>query len=190
MTRATLRSLLVAAVGVVAAATTLRGDAVADKPLDVITDALSGIDYVPTQPELDAILDAPVEDLIAIAADKGSDQGIRIRAYRALALYPTAESETALRQAILDHSIAVTGASVIYLRAAMESLVLVAVADAVDALTPQLDHPSRDIRTAAARALELTGSAAAVNPLRARLAIEDIEQVRQAITKALRALPH
>jgi HEAT repeat protein len=188
MRAAALHSLVVA--GLVFGAATLRGDAAADTPLDVITDALGGVDYVPSQPELDAILDAPVEDLIGIAADTGVDAGIRIRAYRALALYPTAESEAALRAAITTHAAAVTGTPVIYLRAAMESLALVAIADAVDALLPQLDHPTRDIRCAAARALELTGSAAAVNPLRARLIIEPSEQVRQAITKALRALPH
>ena len=174
----------------VAGSVVLLCDAVAAKPVDNITDALSGIDYVPSQTDLDAILDAPVDDLIAIAADEQADQGIRMRAYRALALYPTPVCEDALRLAIATYAADVVGAEVLYLRAAMESLAIVAHADAVADLTPRLNHPSRDIRTAAARALEVTGSAAAVNPLRARLVDEKVEQVRQAITKALRTLPH
>lgn len=156
-----------------------------------IVEMLSGIDYIPTRGTLDSALGGLAEDrLIAIArgtAEESADPGIRIRAYRALALYPTAETASALRAAISEHA-AGGAVDTLYLRAALDSLEQVAGADAVDDLVPLLDHRSRDVRASAAVALGDTGSNAAVSPLRARLSVEEVGQVRLAIAEALRAL--
>jgi HEAT repeat protein len=75
----------------------------------------------------------------------------------------------------------------------MESLAQVAssgslVSVAIATLAPMLDHPLRDVRADAARALGATGGADAVPVLRARLAEEELLQVRLAIAEALRRL--
>jgi len=156
-----------------------------------LVEILSGIEYIPTRGSLDAQMGAGAQDrLIAIArgdAEESADPGIRIRAYRALAFYPSPATESALRAGIVAHA---GGGSVdtLYLRAAAESLVQIAGADAVDDLVPLLDHASRDVRATTARALGDTGSAQAVSPLRARLSIEEVGQVRLAIAEALREL--
>jgi HEAT repeat protein len=156
-----------------------------------VVEALSGIDYVPTRGTLDGLMGGAAEsELIAIArgaAEESADPGVRIRAYRALAAYPTAATESALRAAIVDH--ADEGElDTLYLRAAVASLVQVAGPDAVDDLVPLLDHASRDVRASTARGLGDTGSEDAVAPLRARLSVEEVGQVRLAIAEALRAL--
>ena len=156
-----------------------------------VVEALSGIDYVPTRGTLDGLFGIAAESaLIDIArgtADESADPGVRLRAYRALAAYPGASTESALRAAIADHA-GGGDLDTLYLRAALESLVQVAGPDAVDDLVPLLDHASRDVRASTARALGDTGSDAAVSPLRARLSVEEVGQVRLAIAEALRAL--
>jgi hypothetical protein len=157
-----------------------------------VVELLSGIDYVPTRAALDDALGAAVatDDLIAIArgsAPESGDAGVRIRAYRALGLYPGTATATALRAGISEHA-AGGGVEILYLRAAIDSLVKVAGADAVDDIVPLLDHASRDVRATAAIALGHTGSDAAVAPLRARLSVEEVGQVRLAIAQALREL--
>jgi HEAT repeat protein len=152
---------------------------------------LSGVDYIPSRGLIDAQLGAGAADrLIAIArgtAEESADPGVRIRAYRALALYPGTATEAALRAGISEHG---GGGAIdtLYLRAAAESLVEIAGAEAVSDLVPLLDHQSRDVRASTARALGDTGSDAAVSPLRARLSIEEVGQVRLAIAEALREL--
>ena len=158
---------------------------------------LSGIDFVPEREEIDSLLGggAPAE-LLAIARGENtemSDPGLRIRAYRALALYPSPDTETALLDAVTRHGAAESGVEIVYLRAAMESLAEVAsngslVSVAIATLSPMLDHPLRDVRADAARALGATGGDGAVPALRARLAVEEVLQVRLAITQALRLL--
>jgi HEAT repeat protein len=157
-----------------------------------LVELLSGIDHVPSRSSLDLVLgpDA-LEELIAIArgeAVDASDPGLRARAYRALALYPEPETATALRAAVAEHADEEAGIDVIYLRAAVDSLAQVAGPAAVDDLVPLLDHASRDVRAASAIALGDTGSGDAVTPLRARLSVEDVGQVRLAIAEALRVL--
>lgn len=161
-------------------------------PGDVaVVEMLSGVDYIPTRAALDGELGGSAEeDLIAIArgtAEESADPGVRIRAYRALSLYPGAATEAALRAGIAAHA---GGGAVetLYLRAAVDSLVQIAGPEAVDDLVPLLDHASRDVRASAAMALGDTGSEDAVSPLRARLSVEDVGQVRLAIAEALREL--
>src|SRR5690606_10474145 len=65
-----------------------------------LVEILSGIDYVPSRGTIDDVLgEAAPEDLIDIArgVEGGEDPGLRVRAYRALALYPSEETRAALR---------------------------------------------------------------------------------------------
>jgi hypothetical protein len=158
---------------------------------------LSGIDFVPDRGAFDGLLGSGAQaELLAIArGEKGAmnDPGLRIRAYRALALYPSSDTESALLDAVAQHGGATSGVDIVYLRAAMESLAQVAssgslVSVAIATLAPMLDHPLRDVRADAARALGATGGADAVPVLRARLAEEELLQVRLAIAEALRRL--
>ncbi len=156
-----------------------------------VVEALSGIDYVPTRGTLDGLMGAAAEtSLIAIArgtAEEANDPGVRLRAYRALAAYPSAATESTLRGGIAEHA-GGGDLDTVYLRAVVDSLVEVAGPNAVDDLIPLLDHASRDVRASTARALGDTGSEDAVSPLRARLSVEEVGQVRLAIAEALRAL--
>jgi HEAT repeat protein len=154
-----------------------------------VVEQLSGIDYVPTRGSLDEALgEAGLEALIAIARGEGDeDAGLRIRAYRALSLYPGSQTAAALHDAVAEH-ISVAGVDTLYLQAAMSSLARIDGEGAVPSLGPMLDHPSRDVRAAAATALGETGSGDAIPLLRARLPLEAVIQVRLAIADALRAL--
>jgi HEAT repeat protein len=163
------------------------GEVGADKPL---TEILSGIDYAPSRDALDDVMgDAASDQLVAIARGAEADlddAGLRIRAYRALALYAAPETETALRAAVAEHGAVDRGVDTLYVRAAMDSLAVVAPGRAVPALAPMLAHPSQDVRAGAARALGATGSDDAISHLRARLQEEPVLQVRLAIADALR----
>jgi hypothetical protein len=154
-----------------------------------VSELLSGIDFVPSRPALDDAMGATApEELIAIAVGSDpdlDDPGLRIRAYRALALYPSPATEQALRAALVRHGTKVIGVEVLYLRAAIDSLARVAGAGAVDAIGAMLGHPSRDVRADAARALGLTRSdraACYLRPIRG----QDVTQVNVAIDEALR----
>jgi hypothetical protein len=163
--------------------------ALPDEPL---SELLSGIEFVPDRSAFDELMDDAAPDQISSIA-RGTDAefgdaGLRIRAYRALALYPSADSEAALRAAVAEHGSVARGVNTLYVRAAMDSLARVAPDGAVDAIAPMLGHPSQDVRAGAARALGATGRPAAEPALRARLAEEPIEQVRIAIASALREI--
>lgn len=158
-----------------------------------LVELLSGIDFVPSRPALDAQLGPTAEAQLIAIARTGSpiaDPGVRIRAYRALALYatPTTESELIDAVSMSGHGGGTDTLDNLYLRAAMDSLATVAGPDGVVHISPHLNHASRDVRAAAARALATCGSAAAVQPLRARLLVEPEEQVKAAISKAIRVL--
>lgn len=153
-----------------------------------VVEELSGIDYVPTRSSLDDLFDgAAAEDLIELAAEE-PDPGVRMRALRALALYPGDETAAALRAAIDEHGGQETGTATLMTRLAALSLAKVDGAAAVLDLAALLEHDSRDVRASVAEALAETGSPSAVPILRDRLPVEPIEQVRLAITDALRKL--
>ncbi len=177
--------------GVIALATGARGDQVAGSiPTAQLIDALSGIDFVAQRPALDPLLGgSPSEALASIAATEAVDPGIRLRALRALALYPSTESRAALAAEIGAYGAATAGVELLHLRAAIEALGVIGQPEDVPAILPMLDkEESRDVRAAAAYALRDIGSSAATNPLRARLAKERTEQVKFAISDALRVL--
>jgi HEAT repeat protein len=157
-----------------------------------VSELLSGIEFVPDRGALDDVMgDAAPALLIAIARGRNanlSGAGHRIRAYRALALYPSEEIASTLRTAVAEHGAVARGVDTVYVRAAMDSLALVAPDSAVSALAPMLAHASQDVRAGAARALGATGSSGVVAVLRERLAVEPVLHVRLAIADALRRI--
>jgi hypothetical protein len=80
------------------------------------------------------------------------------------------------------------GEPVVLLRAAIETIGALRVAGDSTVLIPLLDHPSRDIRAATARALRDLCNSQAVVPLRIRYTSEPTDQVKLAISEALRIL--
>lgn len=155
-----------------------------------VSELLSGIDFIPSRPTLDDAMGAGAPDeLIAIARGRDAnldDAGLRIRAYRALGLYPSPDTEAALTAAVHEHSTKVAGTEILYLRAAMGALAQVAGENAVDVIGPMLGHPSRDVRADAARALKDTGSSRAACYIRPLQASEEFEMVQVAMEEAIR----
>lgn len=166
-----------------------------------VRDLLGAMDFVPTTEMLDEVMgSSPDAELAAIATDPTADPGVRIRALRGLAHYPTDEARTALYGVIGSVGGATTGYDVLTLRTAIETLGVIGGPDAVPTITPFLSVGSspevcagmRDVRATAANALRVIGAASAVPALRARQVPgsdkEPCEQVALAITEALRAL--
>ena len=164
-----------------------------------VQNALTTIDTVPTKAQLDDAFtksaQPPLQTLSAIAGDPAADVGVRLRAIHALAKYcsasPCASSDLA-HQSVLDvivaTRLATSGSQVLLLRAAIETLGPMRVSGDVAILNPLLDHPSRDIRAATARALRDLCNPQAISPLRIRYSGETTDQVKLAISEALRIL--
>ena len=159
---------------------------------------LTTIDTVPTSDQINTAFggsQSALTNLSALAADDTSDTGIRLRAIHALAKYctatPCAQNDVAHQSVLAVVSATNTesvGSPVLLLRAAIETLGPMGVGNDVNVLVPLLDHTSRDIRSATARALRDICNTQAITPLRVRYAKEQIEQVRLAISEALRIL--
>jgi len=154
-----------------------------------LIEQLSGVDFVPEGDALLAV--ATLQEIIDIARDEAgdTDKGLRIRAFRALGEFPS--SRDLLIDEIALHSSG-TGIETIYCRAAMHSLTRIADEldlGAVIAVANRLDHPSPDVRVAAAEGLAFIGSTAALPALRQRLEMEVVgTQVHLAISEAIRLL--
>ena len=163
---------------------------------------LTPIDSVPTRQQIDDAFSNSqnaLQNLTTIATDdqNPSDTGIRLRAIHALAKYcaamPCADTDpahVALKTVISDNQHETTGARVLLLRAGVETMGAMRVVADVDLLLPLLDHSSRDIRATTARALaEICGNTLqTINRLRFRYSHEPTEQVKLAISEALRIL--
>jgi HEAT repeat protein len=169
----------------------------------MVMDALGSIDRAPSASDLDTALNTVGQQtalrLAAIAVDPNVDVGVALRSIRALSQYPQSAigstiAHDTLASIIASHQTATTTVDVLVLRAAIESLGLLRVAADVDTLAPTtggpspLDHPSRDVRVAVARALRDLGNPAAIPRLRQRYGQEMVPQVRLAISDALTAL--
>lgn len=157
-----------------------------------VVELLSGMSYVPDRETIDGILGATaVEELVQIAEDTSisSDPGVKLRAFRALGEFDENPERTvataALRRAIASFEPENAGTELLYLRASMLSLARIDGANSVSELVDLLAHPSRDIRAACAQALGITGSDAAIQPLRNRALVETEPQVQLAIADAL-----
>ncbi|HEY5923607.1 MAG TPA: HEAT repeat domain-containing protein [Kofleriaceae bacterium] len=165
---------------------------------------LTTIDSVPTKDQIDDAFDTPADakqNLVAIATDPDPAPdaiSIRLRAIHALAKYCGTPPSTPCTASDLAHQ-AVTsvitatrtanaGSDVLILRAAIETLGTMKVSADVTILNPLLNHPSRDIRAATARALRDLCNTQAISPLTERYSGELTDQVKLAISEALRIL--
>lgn len=169
--------------------------------------ALSAIDIVPTPAQIDAAFGGSATNsqtkLIEIAQAADSTQDIiavRLRAIHALGKYcltlsppPKCSSSdpahVALHDLVAGTAGAKVGSDVLVLRAAVEAIGPLEVQTDLDILLPLLDHPSRDIRASTAHALRDLCNTGAINPLRVRYQHESTDQVKLAISEALRVLP-
>ena len=89
-----------------------------------VAELLSASDFVPQRPSLDQAAGTSAEsELLALAADQSgeTDIGIQLRAIRALAQYPGAETTDLLATVIAERGQA-SGTDTLFLRAAMEAL--------------------------------------------------------------------
>jgi HEAT repeat protein len=160
------------------------------------TEALTTIDSLPTRTELETALGSgtPPNQLLLALATNGSDTGIRLRAISALPPYYDGSAGSndpvhiALVAVITDNASQLAGADLVVLRAAIESLGTLKFPDDIGVLAPLLNHPSRDIRAAAARALGELCNTSAINDLRVRYQNESTDQVKLAISATLRIL--
>jgi len=167
-------------------------------------DTLTPIDSVPSSQQITTVFNNSTGDaLVGLQAlanpppMSNPDRGVQLRSVRALIHYcatsPCAENDPAhvTLLAIANDAVyrdARSGSELLVLRATLESLGVLQIPSDLNILVPQLQHPSRDIRATAARALRDLGNTQAIGPLRARLTIETVPQVKTAISDALRVL--
>ncbi|NVB79285.1 MAG: HEAT repeat domain-containing protein [Kofleriaceae bacterium] len=163
---------------------------------------LTAIDSVPSRQQVDFVLNqngsgTPLEKLRNLTGDDGTDPGVRLRAVHALAKYcggdttpctATDDAHQSLTALIAETTPATTGTDVLLLRAAVETIGPMRVSSDVGLLIPLLEHGSRDIRASTARALQDLCNTQAITPLRSRYNREMTEQVKLAISEALRIL--
>jgi len=201
-TRTSLRRLTLATLATFALVRVEPARGGGEMPVVSADDLLSARDYVPTRADLDqAMQPEPLQDLVqrAFGGPGGEDIGIRLRAIRALAQYPSDDAHSALLLVLespdLQGNLAPEEVFVLQ-RATLEALAELGDPDDVAVITEFLmtddANPAncdrRDIRAAAAHALRVLGSTTAQTPLRARLAVEICPQVEFAINEALREL--
>jgi HEAT repeat protein len=167
-----------------------------------VVDALTQIDASPSKSTLNEMFSTPqaaLDNLRAIALDHTIDPGVELRAIRALPVYcptpPLTCGSTVVHDTLhilIDdyNTTPHTPQSQLRLRAAVEALgaTRTSLASDVDKLIPLLADRSRDVRVTVALALRNVCSAAAIEPLRALFQTEPVEQVRVAISAALRDL--
>ncbi len=164
-----------------------------------VINALTPIDSVPSSTQLTGVFNGSeieaLNNLRLIALSQGVDLGVQLRAIRALPQYCQAPCGTHDAHVALE-TIATTpryrdarrGSDLLVLRAAIEALGVLRIPGDVVILLSQLDHPSRDLRAATAHALRDLGNTQAIPALRARYQQEQVQQVRIAISDALRVL--
>ena len=175
-----------------------------------VQNVLTTIDAVPTETQLDTIAFTDHADaltgLTTIASDVDSDIGVRLRAVHALAKYCAGtqclDGDTAHQTLVsvinncmngggggcsaAPHDDA--GSAIVILRSAVEALGPQRVGTDVTLLESLLQHSSRDVRAATVHALRDLCNTQAIGALRAQQQNETSDQVRQAITEALRIL--
>ena len=168
---------------------------------------LTTIDAVPTKVQLDTFAFADhaeaLSGLTMIASDATSDIGIRLRAVHALSNYcagaqcldgdPAHQTLVAVIASCSSGPCSApphddAGTSIVILRSAVEALGPQRVGTDVTMLESLLQHPSRDVRAATVHALRDLCNTQAIGALRTQQQTESSDQVRQAITEALRIL--
>lgn len=175
---------------------------------DNVQKVLTLIDAVPTPTDLDKAFcgTPPCSDhhsatlgLAAIATDNGAtdaaSRNARLHAISALSTYcehspclPDDTAHVALVSIIQGAPLDATGFDAVVLRGAIEAIGPQRVASDLDLIVGQLQSPSRDIRAAVAHSLRDLCNTNAIAPLRQQQQTETSDQVKQAITEALRVL--
>jgi HEAT repeat protein len=164
-----------------------------------VINALTPIDELPSTKQINVAHGGEQQalaNLTAIALSEDAvDLGVQLRAVRALTYYCRTPCESheahttiATIATLPRYRDARRGRDLLVLRAAIEALGVLRVPGDVAILVPQLEHPSRDIRAATAHALRDLGNTQAVIALRARYQQEQVDQVKIAISDALRVL--
>jgi hypothetical protein len=173
---------------------------VAGPVADRVRFALTPIDSQPTTQQLNLVHNnseqEALDNLQDIAlGDDSVDTGVKLRAVRALTQYCKApcgshEAHATLLQLVQTpkYRDSRAGRDLLVLRATIEAVGVLRVVDDMNLLLPFLQHPSRDIRSAAAHALRDLGNTQAITPLRTRYLVEDVPQVQNALSDALRVL--
>jgi hypothetical protein len=167
-----------------------------------VVNALTPIDTLPTKSQLNDVFapDQALDRLKIIVTDPNQDFGIQLRAIRALPAYcpippikclPGTLAHDTLIQLIDAYPTSPHAPQdTLRLRAAIEALGIARSGDQFDVakLTPHLNHANRDVRAAVARALGNICNTQADTALRNRYTVEPTEQVKLAISTALRDL--
>ncbi len=175
--------------------------AIAGAPVaDRVRFALTPIDSQPTTQQLNLVHNnseqEALDNLQEIAlGDDSDDTGVKLRDVRALTQYCKTpcgahEAHDTLVTLIGTPKIrdSRAGRDLLVLRATIEAIGVLRVVDDMNTLLPFLQHPSRDIRAASAHALRDLGNTQAITPLRTRYLVEDVPQVQNALSDALRVL--
>ncbi len=160
-------------------------------------EALTTIDTVPSKTLYDSLPNPLTQtELEGVAGDGSASPAFRLRAIHALSTYcaasPCASDDPAhvtLAGLIAANGSAQSGADLLILRGAVEAIGPMRVQTDLDALTAMLNHPSRDIRATAALALGALCNSNATSALHQRYGNESTDQVKLAISAALRMLP-
>lgn len=184
------RALLVVLVAVGARAATTMPQLTPDQ-------VLSSLDTTPTTDQINAAFMNQGSDAmtgLVSYATSASNVAVRLRAIHALSQYcvaPCADldpAHVALHDIADAQPVPQSGSDLLVLRAAIESLGLMKDPNDVATIAAFLNHNSRDIRATAALALGDLCNTTAVTPLRARTQYETVDQVKLAISSALRVL--
>jgi hypothetical protein len=187
-------------VAVVALACMIALPVIAGPVADRVRFALTPIDSQPTTQQLNLVHNnseqEALDNLQEIAlGDDTVDTGVKLRAVRALVQYCKApcgshEAHDTLLTLIgmPKYRDARAGRDLLVLRATIEAIGVLRVVTDMNVLLPFLQNPSRDIRAATAHALRDLGNTQAITPLRTRYLVEDVPQVQNALSDALRVL--
>ncbi|MDX2088541.1 MAG: HEAT repeat domain-containing protein [Kofleriaceae bacterium] len=161
--------------------------------------ALTQLDALPSRDQLNSVhandASLALQNLRDTAIDP-ADPTVQIRAIGALPQYcgspcdPANEVHATLVSVVTEprYRDSRAGTDLLVLRAGIEALGTLRVAEDIDLLIPQLAHPSRDIRAAVAHALRDLGNPLAIDALFERYPVETVPQVQLAIEDALNAL--
>ncbi|MEZ4363094.1 MAG: HEAT repeat domain-containing protein [Kofleriaceae bacterium] len=150
---------------------------------------LTSMDSMPTLAQLEQTLTGDAEQQLLDIATTYHQWDVRVRAVRALGLFPPSQRvRDALKGLMLQTSAVHDGPMVFLVIAAAETLGALRNEGDVGPVATLLNDPSRDVRISAARALRSIGGASSVDALRARQNAENVPSVRLAISEAIQAI--
>lgn len=171
------RAALVLAIALTIPATAV-GQRRATPGVEQIVARLSGVEEGPSAREWRALGPGVVAILARIADDPQQPGWVRVRALGAAGAFATPSARAMLRRALRSRE-------PLFVRAAARAMHRAFGAAALGDLVPLLDHEDPAVREAVVDALAAVGGAGARRALRARLARENDEALRDAIAAAL-----